>query len=100
MFNKKYIYNIIISVLFKININLQHYNYIFEFFSKIFSDLLIEYVGLWYYLQYGMFRIRWNVENSWLITVEEPLKPDGSTAFTGICGNMDGNPQSKYILKH
>ena len=74
--------------------------FIFPIFFKIkmlclLLGLLVEYKGFWYYLQYGNFRMRWNTENSWLITIEEPLKPLDSTMFRGLCGNMDGDANSK-----
>ena len=58
------------------------------------TDLIIENIGGMFYLEYGTFRLRWDEESTWLITIEAPA---GSLSARGLCGNYDADPHSQYI---
>ena len=62
------------------------------------SAITIQYLGGWYYLEYGTLRLRWDVESTFLLTIEEELNDEDSFFFKGICGNMDGVPYSNMSL--
>ena len=66
------------------------------FLNDLFPGVIIETKGTWYYLVYGEMRVRWNDENAWLLTIEESVNEPGSNTFRGLCGNMDGDPFSKF----
>ena len=53
-------------------------------------------VGNYWYLEYGTLRVRWDDENTWHITLHEPPQSEGSTRYSGLCANYDGDPESEY----
>ena len=54
-----------------------------------------------YYLEYGTgIHIRWDSAGTWMVTIDDNLlTPHGSTDIVGLCGNFDGDPQSKYKIR-
>ena len=48
-----------------------------------------------YYLEYGSMRLKWDDEDRWFLTLEEPHQEQDSYEYQGLCGNFDGDPHSK-----
>ena len=63
-------------------------------YVNMYVGVIIELRGDWYYLEYGPLRLRWDTENSWLLTLEETPQSLGSREYRGICGNFDRDPMS------
>ena len=56
----------------------------------------IKKIGEYYYLKYGALGVKWDVQGTWFITVSTSSKRYIPTTITGVCGNMDNNPLSKF----
>ena len=56
----------------------------------------IEKIGVYYYLEYGSLRMRWDEESSWFLTLDEAPRDQDSFDIGGLCGNYDRDPLSKY----
>lgn len=57
--------------------------------------MLIENIGGIFYLEHGYFRLRWDEESTWLITVETRAQ---AVNIRGLCGNYDGDALSKKLF--
>jgi hypothetical protein len=54
----------------------------------------IEVKGDDFYLDYGSLRVRWDTENTWMISLDNDfrLHDTDATALNGICGNFNTDP--------
>ena len=57
----------------------------------------IEKMGMYYYLEYGSLRVRWDEESSWFITLDETPNEQDGNEIRGLCGNFDRDPMSKTM---
>jgi len=60
-----------------------------------FTAVHIEKRGLYYYLEYGSFRVRWNNGSTWFLTIEDDVYKKRPSPVKGICGNFDGDATSR-----
>ncbi|KAK2146713.1 hypothetical protein LSH36_586g01000 [Paralvinella palmiformis] len=54
----------------------------------------IEKIGVYYYLEYGSLRLRWDDESSWFLTLDEAPRDPDSFSVGGLCGNYDRDPHN------
>ena len=67
-------------------------------YSLTFNHVVpIEKIGVYYYMEYGSLRVRWDDESSWFLTLDEAPRDQDSFDIGGLCGNYDKDPLSKYF---
>ena len=63
--------------------------------------ITIQDIGDYFYLRLADdLKVRWDEENSWLVTLDAFSKGEENNAvYGGLCGNFDGDPLSEFSFK-
>jgi len=65
--------------------------------ARVFEGLSIGKWTYYYMLMSGPLEILWDDQSTWYIRFDQSAIARESSTFRGMCGNFDGDPNSKSV---